>query len=134
MKTIQKQMKSISLLFISLILFQSCRVYHKESVNITKAFKSKMRVKIKTRKNKTLKFAKIIKENNKYFGVKSNKNSGKFTQTLLIEDEIQAIRLHNKSLSIILGILFPTIIFAGLVLLTIYGGNGSSIGTPNFVK
>jgi len=126
------KVKHISVLLSLVLFFQSCRVYHKDSVSIEKAVQSQKRVKIKTTKNKTLKYTSIIYENGNLYGIRSNKNSGRYQKILLNEEQIKTIRLHNKPLSIILGILLPVTIFAGILLLAFSAWSGPFIGPINF--
>lgn len=116
----------------SIILFQSCRVYNRYPVSIDDAVKSEKRVKIKTTGNRTLKFTKLISEDGNYYGIKSNKNSGQYVKTLLIKEELQNIRLQNKALSIIYGIVVPLLVF--FILIASWDGpqvlGGGSINAP----
>lgn len=134
MKLLKKYFKSIALMLSLIIIFQSCRVYHSDSVSLTEAIKSEKRVKIKTANNKTLKFSKLSFEDGKYYGINFNQNSGKYQKILLNENEVQTIRLHNKPLSIILGIAIPIVTFVGLVFLALLGWDGPNIGEINFTS
>jgi len=116
MKILKKQFRHIVLLFTLLILFQSCRVYHKKSVTLDQAVIEQKRVKIKTVDNKTLKFKKIIHESGEYYGIKPSTFMDTIYKIPLDQNKLQNIRMHNKTLSIIYG--------AGLsvVLIIIIGG------------
>lgn len=116
----------------ALILMQSCRVYHKNSVSLEKAVQSKKRIKIKSTKNKTLKYTYIIYQDGDFYGIESNKNSRRYKKVLLNEDEIKTVRLHNKSLSIILGILWPLATLIGFVALAVSSWSGPDVGSINF--
>ena len=132
MRTINQKNYLLSILLSILILLQGCRVYQREAVDIERAVESQKRVKIKTTKNKILKYTSIIYENGNFYGIRSNKNSSKYQKILLNQNEIKTTRLHNKPLSIILGILLPVTIFVGTILLTFSASSGPFIGTINF--
>ena len=55
MKTSINQIRWLSLMFIMIALFQSCRVYHVQPITLEQAVASEKRVKIQTNKQKTLK-------------------------------------------------------------------------------
>ena len=104
MKTVKKQFRLISLLLTLLILFQSCRVYHRDSVSLNQAVKEEKRVKIKTVDNKTLKFKKIIYDDGEYYGIKPSTFMDTIYKIPLDQNKLQSIRLHNKTWSIIYGV------------------------------
>ncbi|MEW4924261.1 hypothetical protein [Algibacter sp. 2305UL17-15] len=127
-----KSFKLVSVLFSILICFHSCRVYHHKSVTLEEAVKTENRVKIKTIGNKTIKFKKIVFENNLYYGIRSNK----YGKLLLNEDELNKIRLYNPNLSMVYTIIFvPTLIITltvGLFVITYSGPElGNGIQFPN---
>ena len=134
MKKLKNKYRLISFLLSTVLVFQSCRVYHKESVSLTEAIQSEKRVKIKTSSNKTLKFSKLTFEDGKYYGINFNQNSGKYQKIPLDENKLQTIRLQNKPLSIILGIAIPIVTFVGLVFLAILRWSGPNIGEINFTS
>ena len=101
-----------SIFFVILIFLQSCRVYHAKPVPIDDAVLSKKRVKIYMTDGKKLKFKKIVQDSNQFFGL--NKIKGNMEKTPLNIDTIKRIRLHNRPLSIILGIA-STLGVAGIV-------------------
>ncbi len=103
MKAIDKQIKLISLLLSVLILFQSCRVYRHKPVSLDEAVVAQKRVKIKTEEGKTLKFKKVVFEDGKFYGV--NKNRGEIEKTILSSGDLDKVRLHNKTMSIVYGII-----------------------------
>lgn len=122
-------MKTIKLVCISLtmlIMLQSCRVYHSETVSLEEASKSQKRVKVKTNDNKTLKFNKVIFEDGQFYGVKGKGDN--VSKTVLNMDDLKQVRLHNKSLSTILGVAVPIITVVGILVLAITNWNGPQIG------
>ncbi|HHC80428.1 MAG TPA: hypothetical protein ENK46_11140 [Flavobacteriia bacterium] len=102
MKTLKKQYRFIALLFMVLTLSQSCRVYQQKSVTIEEAVKEQKRVKIKMKDKKVYKFKRIEYEKSVFFGIKKVK--GKIVKIPIDVNEIEKLRLHNKTLSIIYGI------------------------------
>ncbi len=104
MKFLKKQFRLVTMFLVILIFFQSCRVYHRESVTLNRAIKEEKRVKIKTVENKTLKFKKLIFEDGKYYGIKPDPFKYKVYKIPLNQNELLSIRLHNKGLSIFYGI------------------------------
>jgi hypothetical protein len=99
MKTIRKHLESLVLLFIVLMLFQSCVVYEKKSVSLDWAAKQELRAKVEMKTNETNKFKRISFENQHYYGIK--KINGEITKTPLQADNLNKIQLQNKSTSTI---------------------------------
>ena len=129
MKILKKQFRYIVLLFTLLILFQSCRVYHKKSVTLDQAVIEQKRVKIKTVDNKTLKFKKIIHEDGEYYGIKPSTFMDTIYKIPLDQNKLQNIRMHNKTLSIIYGIVITKfVVFAAIIAIAFASWSGSSIG------
>lgn len=121
MKRFRRQFKTISLLLSLLTLFQSCRVYHRDSVTLDHAVKQEKRVKIKTIDNKTLKFKKLIYEEGKYFGIKPSTFMDTVYKVPLDQSKLQNIRLHNKALSIVYGIsitIITSLVLAYIIVLS----------------
>jgi len=104
MKTLKKQLRLTALVLTSLIILQSCRVYHRDSVSLQQAIKEEKRVKIKTADNKTLKFKKIIYAEGGYYGIKHSTFKYEIHKMPLDQSKLQSVRMHNKSLSIIYGV------------------------------
>ncbi|QCE40641.1 hypothetical protein [Psychroserpens sp. NJDZ02] len=122
-------MKTIKLMCVCLtmlIILQSCRVYHSKTVSLEEATASTQRVKIKTKENKILKFHKIILEEGQFYGVKIKGED--ISKTLLNTEDLEQVRLHNKNLSVILGIAVPIISVVGILVIAIVNWNGPQIG------
>lgn len=117
-----------------LILFQSCRVYHRDSVSLNQAVKEGKRVKIKTIDNKTLKFKRIIYEDGEYYGIKPITFMNKVYKIIpLNQNKLQSIRLHNKTWSIIYGVGISIVIISIVMIviaLTSFDLNLDSIPAP----
>ncbi len=101
MRAIVNQMKVIAIILVSLMLFQSCRVYHKGNVSLDEAITQQKRVKIKTKDGRKLKFKSVVIDSSQYYGIK--KIRGKTVRTLIEPNNIETLRLHNKTMSIIYG-------------------------------
>jgi hypothetical protein len=116
MKTIKKQMRLIAFTLAMLIYFQSCKVYHSNSVTLEQASQEFKRVKIQTNGNEILKFRGIKMENKQYYGVKKVKKE--LINTLIEKDNIKSVRLENETMSTILTIALPvTIVIGALVII-----------------
>lgn len=115
MKTLKKQAKLIALIISVLMLFQSCKVYHSDSVSLQQASQEFKRTKIQTYNNEVLKFRGIKSEDTQYYGVKKVK--GEIVNIPLDENYIKSVKLENKTMSIILTIALPIgiIVVAALV-------------------
>ncbi|HZW63045.1 MAG TPA: hypothetical protein VFF15_05285 [Flavobacteriaceae bacterium] len=83
-----------------LILFQSCKVYHKDTVTLEQAAKDGRRAKIETTTSKKYVFKTISYENDTYYGI--NKIKGKTVKIPLEKTKMESVRLENKSLSTVL--------------------------------
>ncbi len=120
MKTLKKHIGNFSFILAMLILFQGCKVYHKDSVTLQKAVESGERTKIETKLNNRIVHNKVIFEDDKYFGVK--KINGAFIKIPIDENKISKVRLQNKTLSTIYTILLPIAIVVGAGLTFLAGG------------
>lgn len=108
-----------------MILFQSCRVYHKEHVTLDKAVEEGKRVKIMTKNGTKLKFKKIVHSNGFYYGIKRVKGNDELNP--IDPNSIKYVRLHNKTMSIIygtgIGILISGVIMSIIIITTWDGPN-----------
>ena len=122
MKILKKQIKPIALILALLILFQSCAVYQKTPVSLEQASKQDVRAKIKTKTNESFLVLKIIYEDDKYYGLQ--RVNGEKIRITLHADDINSIRLHNKTLSTVLSIGMPFGIIIGSLGIgaALYGG------------
>jgi hypothetical protein len=103
MIVIKNRTRLISVVLMCLIFFQSCRVYHKKNVSLEEAMVGQKRVKIKTNDGKKLKYKSIVLDSSQYYGVKVVK--GISVRTLIDPSTIKWLRLHNKTMSIIYGVI-----------------------------
>ncbi len=129
MTTIKNQIRIVSIVLTCLILFQSCRVYHKENVSLSKAVTEQRRVRLMTKDGKKLKFKRIILNGNQYYGVKSLKSDA--PHTLIQPNGIKSLRLHNETMSIIFGIITGVVaVIVGTTILFLATWSGPALGGP----
>lgn len=134
MKT--NNIKWIAVLFSALMLFQSCKVYHNKTASVDEVIESQKKVKVKTNSNETYEFDRLQREENliyAYTKIRSRtaeklsdnglegKLDGKYLKFQLLEETIKEYHLHNKALSIIIGVVVPAIIFCGVMYLIALG-------------
>ncbi len=125
MKTIKKQIKPKVLVFVLLILFQSCTVYKSANVSLEQASKKEIKTKIITSSDEKLKFKFIQTDQGKYYGVK--KIEGEIVKTPLNEQYIKKIVLKDKTLSLILTIAIPLVLIIGGLAFA-----GSAVSNANY--
>ncbi|AOW21638.1 hypothetical protein [Urechidicola croceus] len=130
MKTIKKQLRFWVFVLSSVIMIQSCRVYHKETVTLDEAIQKQKRVKIITNDDQKYKFKKVVFEDGLFYGVSMKK--GKEVKTQLKVEELKKVRLHNKKMSIIYGILTPIVVIFGVLYIGFSNWKGPNIGPINF--
>lgn len=126
MKSVKNKIKLLSILLTSLILFKSCRVYHKEHVTLDRAVAEGKRVKLMTKDGQKFKFKRVVLDSGQYYGI--NKVKGKTLSTLIQSIDIESLRLHNKTMSIIYGTGIGWII-SGVVFIVIFTATWDG---PNF--
>ena len=124
MKTLKIYLKPIACLLTFLILFQSCAVYQKTPVSLEQASKQDVRAKIKTKTNESFLVLKIIYEDDKYYGLQ--RVNGEKIRITLHADDINSIRLHDKTLSTVLSIGMPLGIVLGVI------GVGLALNKPSY--
>jgi len=97
MNTKLKNLKTISCLLTFLIFFQSCKVYRYSSVSLEDVYKQKQSVKIITTDNNMLKFYKIDKIDDTYYGYKSKKNMEKDIKTTISPNKVKNIKVYKET-------------------------------------
>ena len=97
MKALKNRLKSITLFFIAIIMFQSCVGYQSTSISLEQAAKEQKRTKIRTSSNNKYYYEKIVLEEGQFYGIKKlNKNMVKIP---LDTNEINDVYLQSKSKS-----------------------------------
>ena len=129
MKTINDNLKLVSILLLIVFLFQNCVVYHSKTTTLDEAVHSGQRVKIITKNSNTYKFKSLQKKDGQLVGLlKKNSSTVKkfdtfqdtikykhhFVPVLISENSIKEIHLKNKTLSTILSIGIPVTIIGGI--------------------
>jgi hypothetical protein len=128
MKKTKSNLKLITLL-LSVLLFQSCKIYQAKPITSDEAVEFQRNVKIKTTTNETYKFESLQKEDGKLYGIaksnsrtakklkdkiiKSNSNN-KFVKILLPDDFIDKIYYQDKTMSTVSSVL-NTVMLAGSI-------------------
>lgn len=112
------------------ILFQCCKVYHKQSVTINEAVSSEQKVKVVLLNNEKYAFCKLIYKQEQLYGItKINSTAatsldtlmvgctldGKIAKIKLSENSIKEIHLYNKALSRAISIAGP-IVIVGIII------------------
>ena len=118
-------LKSISFLLTFLILMQGCVIYKKKPSTIDEAVYANTNVRIQTKDNKIIKFKRIEFKNGEYLGIKEylkpyneistsglviRKKRMEMTKTLLKLNDVQEIKIKDKTWSTILPIAIPIIV------------------------
>ncbi|UKM66253.1 hypothetical protein GSB9_02834 [Flavobacteriaceae bacterium GSB9] len=116
MKTINKQLNLISLIFSVTILFQSCTVYRSDQISLGQAVAKESKVRIESKNNNIDKFHRIILEDGHYYGIK--RINGKILKFALNEDYTHTVKEKDKTTSTILTIALPVVAIATLVLIS----------------
>jgi len=128
MKIIRKQIKHLAVLFASLILLQSCVVaYHGTNVSLEQAAQQDSKVKVKTITNETYEFRHIVFEDGKFYGVQ--KRGSEMVNIPLEVNELNMVRLHDKTMSTVLSITIPVVLIGVLIALI---GSNVSLGGGGF--
>ncbi len=130
MKTIKKQIRLIAFTLAILVCFQSCKVYHSNSVTLDQASQEYKRTKIQTNTNKVLKFRGVKMENNQYYGVKKVK--GEIINMPLEESNIKSVKLENETMSTVLTIALPVTIVLGTLAIIASSLSSIDLGSGNW--
>lgn len=116
-------LKIVVLFFSTLILFQSCTVYKSANVTLDEAVKADTNVIVKTNDNRTLKFKRIAFEDGSYYGVNESYKDDPFvhyykelTKTHIDVENVENIRIKNKTMSTIIPFAIPLVLLGSLIL------------------
>jgi len=126
MKTTKKQINFVVITFAILILFQSCKAYHNNSVTLENASQEFKQTKVQTISNEIFKFRGITYEKNQYYGIKKFK--GEIIKVPLDEKYLKSVKLENETMSTILTIALPTTIILGALVII-----GSSLPVAYYI-
>jgi len=94
---VNKGLRNIAWFLTTLMLFQSCVVYHKTPTTLEKASKEHIKTKITNAEGETSIYKYITYEDGVFYGV--SKKSGELVKTPLDERYINKLLIKNKSAS-----------------------------------
>ena len=117
MKTIKIHFKIIDFLISTMILLQGCTVYKSTTASLEEVSKSQTKAKVLTTNNETLKFKRIDFIDGKYLGVISDdmEINPKIGFMPLDENNIQSIKVKDKTTSLIINIGIPIVLLGGIL-------------------
>jgi len=113
MKTINIHLKTVAFFISSMIFLLSCTVYKSTTVTLNEAYKSQTKVKVLTSDNETLIFKRIDFIDGKYYGV--SKKVDQLEAAPLDNNNVNSIRILNKTASTVLNVGVPLIIAGGII-------------------
>ena len=113
MKTINIHLKTVAFFISSMILLLSCTVYKSTTVTLNEAYKSQTKVKVLTSDNETFIFKRIDFVDGKYYGV--SKKVDQLEAAPLDNNNVNSIRILNKTASTVLNVGVPLIIAGGII-------------------
>ena len=115
MKTIKIHLKIVAFLISSMILLQGCTIYKSTTVTLDEAYKAHTKTKVFTTDNETLKFKKINFIDGNYYRVLSwdSERHPKLDDMLIDENNINSIKIKNKTASTILNVGVPVVVVGG---------------------
>ncbi|MCZ6594545.1 MAG: hypothetical protein O6943_06460, partial [Bacteroidetes bacterium] len=135
-------LKWIAIILSTLLVFQSCRVYHSKTATVEEATLFSQHIKIRSTSDETYRFKTLLREDGKLYGITWRKGStasklseqivlvsGKDkdeVKILLDENAIREYHLQNKTMSILIPILIP-VILAALIFVVVAVGYGISV-------
>ena len=112
-------MNRIALSLASLMLFQSCVVYHKTPKSLEEASQARTTTRITNNTGETDKYDFILYEDGVYYGMlKDFDERGKWVKTPLKETEIEVVLTKNKTAStlITIGLItVPVVVLVGVI-------------------
>lgn len=120
MKAFDKRLIATTLILATLLVFQSCVIYHKTPSTLEKASQEQLRTKVKTGENKTYKFRYITYDNGVFYGI--NERSGKPVKTSLYNENVTGVYLMNEYATILstIGVIVAVPLSGFLLLLAFY--------------
>ncbi|MEM6717909.1 MAG: hypothetical protein AAF611_01205 [Bacteroidota bacterium] len=111
MKSVLKHSKIGAMIFIVMLLFQSCTIYMKAPSTLEQAVESKRRAKVYLKSGAKVSYKRIIQQGDNYYGIIKK-------DTLQINPStIKLIRLKNRTFSII-----ATVVVTGVGVLSLMVG------------
>lgn len=128
MEAIKKRLKFIAWILTTLMLFQSCVVYHKTPTTLEKASQEQIKTKVTNTDGAISKYKFISFEDGIYYG-NLEEDWGEYKKIPLVREEIMNVRMKNKTASTlvtIVAIAIPVIAFTGFMIIESFtlGGSG----------
>jgi hypothetical protein len=119
----KKHLRTATMFLATLLLFQSCVVYHRTPTTLERASEERIRTKVTNSIGEDFKYKYIIYEDGVYFGV--TKESGELVKAALGEQQIAKVVLKNKTVSTVLTVvvLTPVAFFLFGIIYCASGGN-----------
>ena len=114
MEATKIRLKSIAIILATLLLFQSCVVYHKTPTTLEKASQEQIKNKVTTTNGEVTKYKFISQEEGVFYG-NVEEEWGEFRKVPLDSEEIITIRTKNKTASTLVTITVITIPVLALV-------------------
>ncbi len=108
MEAIKTRLKTIAWFLTSLMLFQSCVVYHKTPTTLEKASQEQLKTKVTTADGKVSKYKFISHEEGVFYG-NIEEEWGEFRKVPLDNEDIINIRTKNKTASTLVTIAVITV-------------------------
>ncbi|MFZ9031716.1 MAG: hypothetical protein ACO20F_10585, partial [Robiginitalea sp.] len=103
MDAIKRRLKATALLLTTLMLFQSCVVYHKTPTTLEKASQEQIKTKVTNTDGDVFKYKYITYENGLFYGV--DKKSGEWMKISLDQKDITGVYIENNNVSNLLTVL-----------------------------
>jgi hypothetical protein len=143
MKTTNSNLQLIAVLLSIVLLFQSCKVYHSETVTIEEAVRFPKNIKVVSATNEIYKFKSLQKEEGEIYGIVNknsktakklanqivtNNNPRSLVKVFLLKENIKEIYLQNRSMTTIGNVFIVIGSLIGLTLLVFAIGGGAGIG------
>ena len=119
MEALKKRLKFIAWFLTTLMLFQSCVVYHKTPTTLEKASQERIKTKITNIEGETFKYKYVTFEEGQFYGVHEPEEFGEFVKVPLESEDIINVRTKNKSASTWVTILVITVPALAIVALAV---------------
>lgn len=105
-------------LFLSIfVLFQCCKVYHKEAVSIEQAINTEVKsIRLITTYDKNFYYSKLYYKDDLLYGRLENSKKNQLSEVRINPESIKEIRLYNKKLSTALTVIVAAGIPIGLII------------------
>ena len=119
MEAFKKRLRATAWFLTTLMLFQSCVVYHKTPTTLEKASQERIKTKITNKEGETFKYKYITFEEGQFYGVHEPEEFGEFVKVPLESEDIINVRTKNKSASTWVTILVVTVPALAIVALAV---------------